>query len=132
MVHRVMGASGVDVRAVRTLVSDALVKGPAWVDLGDVDLITSEVATNARRYSASGLPGGGVWVAVLHAANRLRVEIRDDGGAETVPRIPDETAESGRGLLIVAALTTRWGFWVGTNHKREVTVWFEVVGGTAG
>ncbi|MFF5261831.1 ATP-binding protein [Actinomadura viridis] len=79
-VQRVAGPGGVDVRAVRALVGDALAKGPPQVDVGDVDVITSEIATNARRYSASGRPGGGVWVVVLYAERRLRVEIQDDGG----------------------------------------------------
>ncbi|MBG6093534.1 ATP-binding protein [Actinomadura viridis] len=132
MKQRVAGAGGVDVRAVRSMVRDLLAKESPEVDTADADVITAEIATNARRYSASGRCGGGVWVVVLRAAGRTRVEIQDDGDAVTVPMISDEADESGRGLLIVDSLAAAWGYRVGQDGDRKVTVWFEMSGAAAG
>ncbi|WP_424923586.1 ATP-binding protein [Actinomadura darangshiensis] len=66
-------------------------------DLGDVDLLVCEVATNAVRHSASGQPGGGVWVTLLVSAARLRVEIQDDGDSEGRPDDPHPWVGMGRG-----------------------------------
>ncbi|GLZ13015.1 ATP-binding protein [Actinomadura sp. NBRC 104425] len=127
--ERVTGVPGVDVRAVRRFVREAVSSGSS-VDLGDVDLLTAEIATNAVRHTASGKPGGGVWVTVLSAPERVRVEIQDDGGADTLPEIPagDEWGESGRGLLLVSELAHAWGVKVTGDGQRQVTVWFEVAG----
>ncbi|OLT13992.1 hypothetical protein BJF79_19345 [Actinomadura sp. CNU-125] len=92
--------------------------------------MVDEVATNALRYTASKRPGGGVQVAVLTAVHRVRVEITDDGGAASLPVVKvvasDAWAECGRGLAMVACLSDCWGFEVGDDDGRPVTVWFEV------
>ncbi|WP_243719602.1 ATP-binding protein, partial [Actinomadura sp. KC06] len=93
------GWMGADVREVRARVRKALVGCGDGFDLDDVELMVCEIATNAVRHSASGKPGGGVWVRVLVAAERLRVEVRDDGGTDKRPRIPAQGSgwgESGR------------------------------------
>lgn len=114
-----------DVREIRGHVGRTLARWACPLDFDDLDLMVSEVATNAVRHSASGAPGGGVWVTVLLAACKARVEIQDDGGAETRPAIPERACgESGRGLMIVDALAHQWGTWSGTEGR--VTVWFEV------
>jgi hypothetical protein len=69
-----------------------------------------------------------VCVTVLVAAERLRVEIQDDGGSRGRPMIPAQGSawdESGRGLLLVQALAGRWGALRGEDGRH--TVWFEVV-----
>jgi anti-sigma regulatory factor (Ser/Thr protein kinase) len=120
-----LGGAGA-VRGVRRFVRSVLAALGSRVDLGDVAVMVSEVATNAYRYSASGKPGGGVRVAVLGAAGRVRVEIQDDGGAVTVPAIPAEAGVRGRGLLLVQELSDAWGYRVDESGDRRVTVWFEV------
>ncbi|WP_075905533.1 ATP-binding protein [Actinomadura sp. CNU-125] len=122
---------GVDVRAVRRWVRCEFERlGSDRLDLADVDLMVDEVATNALRYTASKRPGGGVQVAVLTAVHRVRVEITDDGGAASLPVVKvvasDAWAECGRGLAMVACLSDCWGFEVGDDDGRPVTVWFEV------
>ncbi|WP_176611382.1 ATP-binding protein [Actinomadura sp. WMMB 499] len=128
---RVTGDGGVDVRAVRRWVRREVERlGADRLDLADVDLMVDEIATNALRYTDSRRPGGGVRAVVLMAADRVRVEITDDGGATSLPVVKvvaaDAWAECGRGLAIVACLSDCWGFEVGRAAERPVTVWFEV------
>jgi anti-sigma regulatory factor (Ser/Thr protein kinase) len=92
----------VNVREVRAYLCEVL--DGAGVDLGDVDLMASEVVTNAVRHTASGRPGGHVWVAVVAADDAVRVEITDEGGVDTQPCIPPYPVLGGRGLLIVQEL----------------------------
>lgn len=130
-VERVTGdGGGVDVREVRRRVRCEVERhGADRVNLGDMDVMVSEIATNALLHTASGRPGGGVDVVVRAAADRVRVEITDDGGAATLPVVrtvaADEWAQSGRGLAMVAALSAACGF-DGGKDGGPVTVWFEI------
>ena len=126
--ERVCSGGVLDVREVRARVRQALVRYGETFELGDVDLLVCEIATNAVRHSASGRPGGGVWVTLLLSAARLRVEIQDDGGSEGRPMIPAQGStwdEAGRGLLMVRELADCWGALRGKDGRH--TVCFEVV-----
>ena len=88
-------------------------------------LLGSELVTNAVRHSDSRLPGGTVTVTVTEARGEILVAVTDDGGP-TWPVIregQDPCAEDGRGLVLVAQLSTRWGY-----HRGEgrLTTWFQV------
>ena len=88
-------------------------------------LLTSELVTNSVNHSDSRLEGGTITVTVRTAADRVRVEVQDDGG-QTAPtlRSDDDLAEAGRGLRLVDAYSLTWDYHqVGT---RMVT-WFECV-----
>ncbi|WP_160574031.1 ATP-binding protein [Actinomadura physcomitrii] len=125
--ERISSPRVLDVRDVRALVRRMLADSADRFDLRDVDLMVCEIVTNAVRYSASGTPGGGVWVTALVSSVRLRVEIQDDGGSDGRPAIPAQCAgwaESGRGLLVVAGFADRWGVLAGRGGSS--TVWFEV------
>ncbi|WP_372503917.1 ATP-binding protein [Actinomadura rupiterrae] len=125
-----------DVRAVRAQVREWV--GPMEsVDVDDLDLVVTEVVTNAVRHTASGRDGGGVDVTVRTSAGRVRVEVLDDGGAAGAPRFPDHnrplgvddfSAESGRGLVIVAGLARAAGAeWIaGDGSAGRWGVWFEM------
>lgn len=111
-------------RARRMLRAVAEVHG--WgVDLDDLELLASEVLTNAVRYTASGRCGGGVDVGLLVRPGSLRVEVTDDGGALSVPHLVESSGwqESGRGLLMVATLAADWGW---SAERARTTVWFEL------
>lgn len=126
---RLSSSEGLGVRDVRAYVRRVLEGAEHSFDLDDVDLMVSEIATNAVRHTHSGLPGGGVRVSVLVSATRLRVEVQDEGGARARPIVPpqrDGLSESGRGLMIVDGLADRWGI---VDGKDGVSVWFEVAGG---
>ena len=92
-------------------------------------LLTSELATNAIRHSASGCESGKFEVCVEHKRGWARVEVRDLGSTTEAPqpqqRDPYDTAENGRGLDLVEALASKWG----TEPRRDGRgrqVWFEL------
>lgn len=88
-----------------------------------VALLTSELVTNSVRHSNSRTPGGTVTVTLRVAADRILVEVVDDGGA-TAPtlRRDDDLAETGRGLRLVDTYSTAWDYH--RSAARTVT-WFE-------
>ncbi|MEV5571274.1 ATP-binding protein [Spirillospora sp. NPDC052269] len=130
-----------DVREVRAQVREWVT--PLGVaDVDDLELVTTEIVTNAVRHTASGRPGGGVEVSVRllagqadTSASRVRVEILDDGVADGMPRFPvvdadplESWEESGRGLAIVIALADRAGACQvsDTRAVQRWSVWFEM------
>jgi serine/threonine-protein kinase RsbW len=90
----------------------------------DAVLCLSELATNAIVHSDSGTPDGHFSVFVQIHGDRLRVEVRDQGGPWTRPTSTRD-GQHGRGLLIVAQLSSDWG----RTGDRETgwMVWFEMV-----
>jgi hypothetical protein len=83
----------------------------------------SELCANAIAHTASGR--GGVFTVEVHIPSDgvARVAVTDDGGA-SVPAAGSAgpMAEGGRGLAMVAACTTRWGF---ADAYPGRTVWAE-------
>lgn len=75
-----------------------------------VELACSEFVTNALHHTPSG-NGGTVTVAIAHQPGVIRLEVDDAGTAVPPlrPVVPDELAESSRGLMIVNSIATRWG-----------------------
>ncbi|MEW2634130.1 SpoIIE family protein phosphatase [Streptomyces sp. NPDC048389] len=100
----------------RRLTADQLA---AW-GLADMafstELIVSELVTNAYRYA-----GGPVTLRLIQH-QRLICEVSDPSSTSPHLRRARSTDEGGRGLLLVAQLTARWG----TRHSRAgKTVWTE-------
>src|SRR4051812_9072317 len=92
--------------------------------LGDLELVVSELVSNALMH------GQGAILLRLHGVETGEVwgEVIDDGGGfEHEVREVGPLATTGRGLLIVDHLTTRWGVHEGTTH-----VWFEMRTGSSG
>ncbi|APU42712.1 ATPase [Streptomyces sp. TN58] len=91
--------------------------------------IVAELAANAVRHGR--LQGRDFRVALtcVSSPGVLRIEVTDPRG-ETPPALPSDPeglsyeAESGRGLLLVAALADRWG--VEPYPPSGKTVWAEV------
>lgn len=90
--------------------------------LDDARLLVSELVGNAVRYGQSEITlrlrtnPPGIGVAVADRGEQLPTM---PGGQ------PDPTQPSGRGLLIVAAIATRWGI-DPTRPGPGKTVWFEL------
>ncbi|MEV5492598.1 SpoIIE family protein phosphatase [Streptomyces bobili] len=98
-----------------------------WLDdweLGAVDdeaqLLLSEIVTNALVHADSEVD-----LRVRRYPDCLRVEVRDSDPhpAINVGRPGEDQAESGRGMMIVAALASAWG---NSPNGRGKTVWFEL------
>lgn len=89
----------------------------------DAVLATDELFSNAVRH-ASTAPTDSVAVTLEHSGGRLRVTLTDSSPALPVPRLPEEGAESGRGLSIVAALADDWGTEPPGPGRVGKKVWF--------
>ncbi|MBT2509991.1 ATP-binding protein [Streptomyces sp. ISL-98] len=99
-------------------------------------LLVAELATNAVTHGR--VPGRNflLTLAVIRhpgETTTLRIEVADCGGERPPVRLrPESTAEHGRGLLLVEALSARWG--AEPRPPSGKTVWAElcVSGGHAG
>jgi len=84
-----------------------------------VELLTSEIVTNAIRHAQSTIR---LEAALCHC--RLRVEAVDDDPGVPLLQLSSPSREGGRGLQLVQALATQWGVEQRGDHK---AVWFEAV-----
>lgn len=92
-----------------------------------VELVATELFTNAVEHTASGKPGGRVEVFLTRLAEdpqTLCLEIVDQGTGGDLPRqvaraiLPGPEAQSGRGLFITSVLSREWGrFPAGNGHS---------------
>ncbi|MFJ5261703.1 ATP-binding protein [Streptomyces sp. NPDC088387] len=91
----------------------------------DVLLCVSELVTNALLHGVP--PGRQLRLFLRYDGRLLAVEVHDSGGG--TPRIVRDGDEGGRGLLLVAALSDKWGV-----RERELgkAVWCEFVCGEGG
>jgi anti-sigma regulatory factor (Ser/Thr protein kinase) len=105
----------------------------------DISYVVSELVTNAVRAStgADGSPNytdasGALPVVHLRLQSdhrRVIVEVWDLSTALPVAKQPDPDAESGRGLLLVEALTEHWGWEHIPNWPGKV-IWAELLSKT--
>jgi len=82
----------------------------AWgvpVDETIAVLLTSELVTNAIRHEA----GESVLLAISSVGGQFRVDVHDTSCFLPVPVHGPADTESGRGLMLVASLATKWGFY---------------------
>ncbi|MFD5470406.1 ATP-binding protein [Streptomyces sp. NPDC127105] len=88
-----------------------------------VELAVTELVANVVRH----VPDRRCTLLVLRQTGGVRVEVTD--GSPQLPAVPldlSPEAEGGRGLLLVDAVTDRWG--VEPRGGAGKTVWFECVG----
>ncbi|WP_158578685.1 ATP-binding protein [Spongiactinospora rosea] len=102
-------------------------------------LVTSELVTNATRHATPA--GGVVWLVLAWETDRLRVTVHDPSPVPPRPhRLPDPITsgtydgdraawESGRGLIIVQALASGWG-WEHTRWGKRVYVTLPLIPAT--
>jgi serine/threonine-protein kinase RsbW len=107
------------------------VLGADWPAIDDVLLMVSEVASNAVRHTGSAGPDSSFDVTVSATDDTLRISVGDSGSASE-PRLPFDNEEmgmpiGGRGLRIVDALSSNWGF---SGDELGRVVWFEIIGKT--
>ena len=88
---------------------------------GVLELLTSELVTNAVRHGSSD-PHESILMSARRTDGSVRVEVCDEGfGFDPAP-VPGKLLEpGGNGLLLVESLSERWG--VSGGHPN--CVWFE-------
>jgi anti-sigma regulatory factor (Ser/Thr protein kinase) len=82
----------------------------AWdvpVDSDTAVVLTSELVTNALRHEA----GETILLTITCVCDQLRVDVHDSSSRAPVLEDAPVDAESGRGLMLVASLSTEWGFY---------------------
>ena len=84
----------------------------------DLELLSSEVITNAVRYTRAPCAVVVRWTGV-----RVRVEVTDVDPVRPQPRDASPEVENGRGLLLVETLSAAWG---SAPDPAGKVVWFEV------
>lgn len=102
------------------LSSELIASGVYEADIDDVNVVISELLSNALRH-ARPLPSGEIRVAWMRDGDALEIAV-SDGGAMTEPRRGRNTLSSlgGRGLGIVEELALRWGV---RHEDGGTTVW---------
>lgn len=109
------------VRAARRFVTGLLEDMPA---VAVVELLVSELATNAVEHTGSGAPGGEFVVSLVFDPDRVRLAVADQGSSHTPLRgAGGDCDEDGRGLLIVAGYAKSWGI---TGDDQGRVVWAEL------
>jgi anti-sigma regulatory factor (Ser/Thr protein kinase) len=108
-------------------VDELRARGMNPVTIDDTALVLSELVGNAVRHGRP-LDGGGVEVRWEISGQAVRIEVRDGGRGPLrhearVPVRGSADAEGGRGLAIVAMLTTSWG---SAFDAEEAVVWADV------
>jgi len=86
-----------------------------------VTLVIAELSANAVRHGL--VPGRDFRLRLSAESSTVRVEVTDTRG-EKVPALTDlsDSSSGGRGLLLVAALADRWG-WYPCADGPGKTVW---------
>jgi anti-sigma regulatory factor (Ser/Thr protein kinase) len=95
-------------------------------DVADVQLLVSELVSNAIAHTASQLSGGRIVVSIAELGpDMAHIEVIDEG-ADTVPRPRISEADdcTGRGLWLVSQLSAKWG--VRTSSPECGAVWVDV------
>lgn len=92
-------------------------------EIEDVALLVTELVTNSVRYA-----GSQIRLTIELDERCLRVEVFDESRDEPVVQDPSFDADGGRGLYLVDAIATDWGYRAEPNGK---VVWFELVRSTA-
>jgi anti-sigma regulatory factor (Ser/Thr protein kinase) len=105
------------VPAARRFVRGALRDQPRDL-VAAVELMATELATNCVQHAQTSFE-----LTIDHGRRQLRIAVRDTGPGKPVPRSPTPRERTGRGLLIVEAMSDSWGIDPSASGK---TVWFTV------
>ena len=109
------------VPAARALLREVLQGSPLEHRLEDGELALSELVTNAVLHGRDPLT-----VRLLRGEQSLRAEVADASAVSPSFSMLDQTAVTGRGLLLISAVADRWG--VEPSEVGKV-VWFELLAG---
>jgi anti-sigma regulatory factor (Ser/Thr protein kinase) len=117
----VLAAEPVAVGEARSWLSSLAAGLPERPRRSDLELVVSEIVTNAIRH---GRPGGQILLAATPKQHFLCVQVTDDGpGLVPSPGAMASDEHGGFGLFIVERLSRRWGV---TREDGRTRVWFEL------
>ena len=87
--------------------------------LGDVaTVLTSELVNNAVLHVV-----GSSSLRIVRRTESIRVEVDDSSSSPPILERPDDSAEHGRGIFLVATMADGWGHEL---HDGGKSVWFEL------
>jgi anti-sigma regulatory factor (Ser/Thr protein kinase) len=116
---RTFAGDAASVTAARRFARESLGHVPTDT-LNEIALMVSELATNCVRFTP-----GDFTVGIDDISEQIRVEVTDHGWGQPKVRFPRPDEASGRGLLLVDAMSADWG--VDSRWDRiGKTVWFTV------
>jgi anti-sigma regulatory factor (Ser/Thr protein kinase) len=107
----------------------AVIDGIDWVSLTPdrrfaLRLLVTEVVSNAVKHGEHGDPDQWIGLVVRADGGMLRIQVSDSGpGFRPHVVRPSDDDTSGRGLLLLDALSERWGV---RRHDQRTGVWFEL------
>jgi hypothetical protein len=113
-----LAADGEAPAAARRFVAATPREHAARLPFSDVLIVLSELATNAVQAGAAMID-----VHLNSEAAFTRIAVTYDADGWPIPRRPGPTDVSGGGLMIVEALTTRWGVTPANDPARGKQVW---------
>lgn len=110
-------------RHMRRILRTFLIRWGQHELIDAAELALTELVANVVRH----VPGRHCTLLILHRPGGLRIEVTDTCRLPVQPQLQlppadDVLTEDGRGLLIVEAVTDRWGT---LKHPGGKTVWFE-------
>ena len=78
----------------------------------DLTTVVNELTTNAVQHAlpCPGKPHSRAWLGLARTGNTVVCAVTDPSPTPPVYHRPESLAEAGRGLLIVNALTSQWGY----------------------
>ena len=110
-------ATTVAVREVRAQLRVLLPDSPYSARLSDAEIAATEIVTNAVLHGRRPIT-----VRIEYDFTRLRIDVTDSSPVSPTFSLLDPTAVTGRGLLLVSAVSDAWGVEPGEGAK---TVWAE-------
>ncbi|MER7399689.1 ATP-binding protein [Streptomyces sp. NPDC000151] len=118
--RRAFDREPVAVCAAREFALDTLTDWGVAERHDDIQLCVSELATNALLHGGNDVRR--FWVVLSAVGHVLRVEVRDYGPGMPRIRKPEDSSDSGRGLLLVSDCAEAWGIDLSEQSK---AVWAE-------
>ena len=108
------------VTAARHFATAVLARQPEEI-VNAVELLVSELASNCVRHTDSDFE-----VAITATRTEISVAATDWGAGQPIMRSPAPTDLSGRGLVIIDALSAEWGVTHRGGERPAKTVWFSL------
>lgn len=99
------------VREARRFIRSTLQRWDAAALRESVELVASELVTNALRYAVpAGAPGSPVRLSLVRWSSRVVCAVGDPSTVAPIAKDPDFVAETGRGLHLVESFSESWGW----------------------